>query len=161
MASSRQVFAMARSGYLPRKLSGVNGRFKTPHWAIVASVVVSFIALFSGKTDQIITLSVMGAVMMYLLSMVSLFVLRAKEPDLSRPFSSPFYPFFPATALVLSALIFGAIIYFDIKDHKGTLTLIFFSGMVLIVSIFMLMGKHKVAIVDDVLLERAEAIVSA
>jgi ethanolamine permease len=35
LASSRQLFAMARSGYLPRVLAQVNQRFKTPHWALL------------------------------------------------------------------------------------------------------------------------------
>ncbi len=105
LASSRQVFAMGRSGYLPRFLSEVNHRFKTPHWAIIAGGIVSFIALLSGKTDQIIIISAMGAVFMYMMSMLSLFILRKKEPQLERPFASPFYPVFPAIALIISAFI--------------------------------------------------------
>ncbi len=160
MASSRQVFAMARSGYLPGTLAGVSKKLKTPHWAIVAGVLISFIALFSGKTDQIITLSVMGAVTMYLLSMVSLFVLRIKEPAITRPFISPFYPYFPAMALALSAVILIAIVYYDVKDHGGWLSLIYFGGMGMIIGIFRLTGKHKTQIMDDVLLEPAQAMIN-
>jgi ethanolamine permease len=156
MASSRQVFAMARSGYLPRPMASVNSRFKTPHWAIIASVAVSFIALCSGRTDQIITLSVMGAVLMYVLSMVSLFALRKFEPGLKRPFTAPFYPFFPAVALILSLVIFAAIIYFDVKDHHGWLTLIFFSGMITVIGIFIVLRKHQTEMKDDLWLANAE-----
>jgi ethanolamine permease len=59
------------------------------------------------KTDQIIILSVLGALMMYLMSMLSLFILRKKQPDMARPFVSPFYPVFPAVALVLTASLHG------------------------------------------------------
>jgi ethanolamine permease len=79
LASSRQVFAMARSGYLPRTLASVNTKFKTPHWALIGSGVVSFIAIFIGTMDQILVLSVLGAVVMYLMSMISLFILRKKN----------------------------------------------------------------------------------
>ncbi|RYY33879.1 MAG: ethanolamine permease, partial [Sphingobacteriaceae bacterium] len=85
LAASRQLFAMARSGYLPKGLSHVSHRFKTPHWAIIAAGVVSIITLWTGKTNDIIILSVMGAVVMYIISMVSLFALRKKEPLLERP----------------------------------------------------------------------------
>ncbi|MGF7080639.1 ethanolamine permease [Mucilaginibacter sp. UYCu711] len=149
LASSRQVFAMARSGYLPRTLANVNTKFKTPHWALIGSGVVSFIAIFIGTMDQILVLSVLGAVVMYLMSMVSLFILRKKEPGLERPFISPFYPVFPAIALVISAICLFAIIWFN-----ALVSLIFFALLAAAIVIFMLMGKHKIKITDDALLER-------
>ena len=151
LASSRQVFAMARSGYLPRFLSGISHRFKTPHWAIIIGGVISFIALFTGTTGQVVVLSVMGAVFMYMMSMVSLFILRKKEPGLDRPFASPFYPVFPAIALLISTVTLFAIIWFN-----AILSLFFFGGLMLFIAIFVAMGKHKVGIKDDILLERAD-----
>jgi ethanolamine permease len=149
LASSRQVFAMARSGYLPRTLASVNTKFKTPHWALIGSGVVSFIAIFIGTMDQILVLSVLGAVVMYLMSMISLFILRKKEPALERPFISPFYPVFPAIALVISAICLFAIIWFN-----SLVSMVFFAILTVAVIIFMLMGKHKLKITDDALLER-------
>lgn len=147
LASSRQIFAMARSGYLPSGLAKVSNRFKTPHWAIIASGAVSFVAIINGTTAQIIVLSVLGAVVMYIMSMLSLFILRKNEPDLERPFLSPFYPVFPAIALVLSATCLFSIIYFN-KD----ISLIFFALMAIVLVVFILLGKHKMKIVDDKML---------
>jgi len=144
LASSRQVFSMARSGYMPRFLSNVSNRFKTPHWAIIGGGVVSFIALYTGTTGQVVVISVMGAVLMYVMSMVSLFVLRKKEPRLERPFTSPFYPAFPATALIISSVTLFAIIYFNLK-----LSLCFFAGLALAILVFIAMGKHKVKIMEE------------
>lgn len=155
LASSRQVFAMARSGYLPRFLSGLSHRFKTPHWALLAGGVISFIALYTGTTDLVIVISVMGAVLMYMLSMISLFTIRRKEPGLERPFVCPFYPYFPAVALLLSAVCLIAIIY-----YHWMLSLCFFGGMVAVILIFVSMGKHKTLIKDDVLLEKAGVMIN-
>jgi ethanolamine permease len=146
IASSRQVFAMARSGYLPRGLAAVSHRFKTPHWAIIAGGLISFLALISGKTDQIIIISAMGAVFMYLISMLSLFILRKKEPKLERPFMSPFFPFFPAIALLISAISLFAIIYFN-----PMLGLVFFAVLAAGILVFILMGKHKVKLKEDMM----------
>lgn len=148
LASSRQIFAMARSGYLPKGLAKVNSRFKTPHWSIISSGLVSFIAMFTVNTSQVIILSVLGAVVMYMMSMISLFILRKKEPALNRPFRSPFYPVFPAIALCLSCLCLVAIIYYNVM-----LSYVFFAGLALSVFIFMLTGKHKEKIINDILLE--------
>ena len=153
LAGSRQLFAMARSGYLPRGLAKVNHRFKTPHWSVVAGGLVSFIALLTGTTSQVIILSVLGAVVMYLMSMVSLFMLRRKEPALKRPFVAPFYPVFPAIALFLSALCLIAIVYYNLM-----LSGVFFAGLLLAVLVFMLKGKHKEKIMNDVLLEQSALI---
>jgi len=149
LASSRQIFAMARSGYLPQALARINPRFKTPHWSVIAGGGVSFIALFTGTTSQVIILSVLGAVVMYIMSMVSLFILRKKEPELDRPFRSPFYPVFPAVALTLCVVCLLAIIYYNVL-----LTAVFFAGLIIAVLIFMATGKHKERIKDDILMEK-------
>ncbi len=144
LASSRQVFAMARSGYLPRGLSKVNHKFKTPHWAIISGGLISFIALYTGTTGQIVVISVMGAVFMYMMSMISLFILRNKEPNLERPFAAPFYPVFPAIALLISAVTLITMIWYNFN-----LSLIFFAGLALVIIVFVLMGKHKVKLVEE------------
>ncbi len=110
---SREIFAMARAGYLPKILSRLHPKFRTPHWALLAGGGVGLLSLLSGTTGQVITLSAIGAVAMYIISMISLFVLRAKEPHADRPFITPFYPWFPAIALVLSVFSFFAIAWFN------------------------------------------------
>ncbi len=156
LSSSRQVFAMARSGYLPALLAKVNHRYKTPHWAIIAGGIVSFIALFTGTTAQIVILSVMGAVLMYILSMISLFVLRKKEPGLERPFVSPFYPVFPAVALIISVVTLIAIVYFNLL-----LSAVFAAGLALSILVFVAMGKHKMKVTDEYMVTTKNIIVQA
>ncbi|TDQ11539.1 ethanolamine permease [Pedobacter metabolipauper] len=141
LAGSRQVYAMARSGYLPGKLAQVNTRFKTPHWALVFGGLISFAALFTGTTSQIIILSVLGAIVMYMMSMISLFILRVKEPRMERPFTAPFYPVFPAIALLISSICLVAIVYYNVQ-----ISLIFFAGLAIVTLIFVILGKHKVQI---------------
>jgi len=110
---SREIFAMAREGYLPKVLSRLHPRFRTPHWALLAGGGVGLISLLSGTTGQVITLSAIGAVAMYIISMISLFVLRKKEPEADRPFVTPYYPWFPGIALGLSVFSFFAIAWFN------------------------------------------------
>ena len=135
---SRQVFALARAGYLPKFLSQVNQRFQTPHWALIMGGLVGFVAIFSGTTSQIITLSVLGATVMYAISMLSLLKLRKKEPNLERPFKAPFYPFFPIIAFVLSLICMIAIVYYNQE-----IGMIFLVGMVVSLGVFhVVRGKN-------------------
>jgi len=75
---------------------------------------------------------------------VSLFILRKKEPNLERPFASPFYPVFPAIALIISAIAMFAIIC-----YHWQVSLVFFAGLGVAVAIFVLMGKHKEKLVEE------------
>jgi ethanolamine permease len=123
MGYSRQIFALSRAGFLPPVLATLHPRRKTPHWAIIAGGVVGIGAIGSDKlltlggqslTANIVTVSALGAIVAYIMSMLSLFRLRKREPDLERPFRAPFYPYFPGTALLLSVISLAAMIYYNI-----------------------------------------------
>uniref|UniRef100_UPI00373FC9FE ethanolamine permease n=1 Tax=Spirosoma rigui TaxID=564064 RepID=UPI00373FC9FE len=117
---SRQLFALARAGYLPSFLAAVNGRFQTPHWSLIVGGLAGLVALVSGTTGEIITLSVFGALGMYIMSLLSLFHLRRTEPNLVRSYRTPFYPYVPMVALLLSVVCLLAISYYN-----PVLTLVF------------------------------------
>jgi ethanolamine permease len=135
---SRQVFALARSGFLPAALAVVNKRFRTPHRALIAGSLVGMVAVLSGTTDKLIILSVIGALTMYSLSMVSLFRLRRQAPFLPRPMRAPFYPFFPALALVLSCACLVSIAIYNLW-----LTILFVAGLALMLLVFRITRHGK------------------
>jgi ethanolamine permease len=119
---SRQFFALARAGFLPAGLAKLN-RFQTPHRAILAGGVVGIAAIFSdgvvnlqgmSLTAAMITMSVFGAIVMYIVSMISLFRLRKTEPNLERTFRAPGYPIVPGIALVLAVVCLIAMIWFNL-----------------------------------------------
>ena len=135
---SRQIFALARSGYLPSFLSAIHPKFRTPHWALFGGGLVGIIAVLTGKTDKLIIICVIGALIMYIISMISLFVLRKKEPGLPRPFHAPFYPVFPAIALLLSVICLVSIIYYNLL-----LGAVFLGVVILSVTGYMIFAKNK------------------
>lgn len=107
---SRQIFALSRAGYLPRSLSLLHRRRHTPHRAILLGGAVGSLAIASEPllpnlgeplTASLVTLSVLGALTLYVLTMVSFFVLRAREPQLLRPFRAPLFPWLSGVALLL------------------------------------------------------------
>lgn len=119
---SRQIFALSRAGYLPAMLSKVHPKFHTPHLAIMAGGVVGLIAIFSDElisfggqtlTANIVTMSVFGAIVMYIISMASLFKLRRSQPQLERPFRAPMYPLFPGFALLAALVCLVTMVYYN------------------------------------------------
>jgi ethanolamine permease len=120
---SRQWFALAREGYMPRIFAAIHPRFRTPHIAILAGGAVGIAAIYSDEllriggqslTANLVTLSVFGAIVLYIVSMLSLFRLRRSDPDCPRPFRAPFYPFFPAVALAFALICLSAVIYYNL-----------------------------------------------
>ncbi|PUZ29915.1 ethanolamine:proton symporter, EAT family [Chitinophaga costaii] len=135
---SRQLFALARDRYLPGFLAQVSSRRQTPYWALLCGAGIGISALCLGKTDQLVVLSVLGAIVMYVISMIGLFVLRRKEPGLHRPYHAPGYPWVHALALLLSLLAMGCIVYYNVQ-----ISLIFLEGLAVAAVYFFITGKHK------------------
>ena len=156
MGYSRQIFALARAGYLPATFAALSPRFNTPHRALLAGGAVGVAAIFSDQwvqfggqtlTANIVTMSVLGAITMYLISMAALFKLRASEPGLERSYRAPFYPVFPAIALVLGLVCLGAMIWFN-----GMLTLLFVALMALAYGYFRATAAQRLAAAPDAML---------
>ena len=156
MGYSRQIFALARAGYLPRYFAGLSPRFNTPHRALLAGGVVGVAAIFSDEwisfggqtlTANIVTMAVLGAIVMYLISMAALFKLRRSEPQLLRTYRAPFYPVFPAIALILGLVCLGAMVWFNF-----TLTLLFLGLMAVAYVYFLLTSAQRDAAAPDAML---------
>lgn len=102
LVAGRATFEFGRIGYAPAILGKIHPQRKTPAAALLLNMLIGFLALLTGHTGEIITLSVFGALTMYILSLLSLFQLRRTEPSLNRPFKTPFYPWAPAVSLLLA-----------------------------------------------------------
>jgi ethanolamine permease len=113
LAAGRSVFEFGRVKFAPAFIGRVHPKFKTPSNALLVNMAIGIIALLTGKTAEIITISVFGALTLYIISMISFFQLRKKEPELARPFKVPAYPLFPIIALVLAVISFIAMVIFN------------------------------------------------
>ena len=124
MGYSRQIFALSRAGYLPSIFAIVSQKFKTPQYAILLGGLLGIISIYSDELIQIdgqsltagiITMSVFGALTAYLVSMLSLFQLRKKEPDLERPFRAPLYPYSPLLAMLIAGVCLFTMAFLNYK----------------------------------------------
>jgi ethanolamine permease len=109
LAAARATMELGRAGYAPRILGRVHARSGTPRVALLVNMLLGSLAILSGRTADIITLSVLGALLMYVLAMASLFRLRRLEPRLARPFRVPLYPWLPALSLAIALCCLGAV----------------------------------------------------
>lgn len=127
LASGRATYEFGKFGYFPAQFGKINHRFKTPANALLLNMGIGCIAMFTGKTSEIITMACFGAIILYILSMWSVIRLRHLEPDLPRPYKTPFYPIFPYIALSIALVSFLAICYYNFYLFLITLLILFLS----------------------------------
>ena len=115
LAAGRSCFEFGRVRYAPAFLGNIHPRFQTPSNALLVNMAIGIIALLTGKTAEIITISVFGALTLYIVSMIALLRLRKTEPQLERPFKVPMYPAFPVIALTIAVVSFVAMTIYNLK----------------------------------------------
>jgi ethanolamine permease len=127
LAAGRSTYEMGRVRNIPAFLGNISTRFGTPANALVINMAIGLIALMSGKTAEIITISVFGALTLYMIAMAAMIRLRRKQPLLPRPFKVPLYPLFPLMALIIALLSFIAMCIYNFKLAVVYISLLLFS----------------------------------
>jgi len=126
LAAGRVTFEFGRVGYFPEFLGKAHSRFRTPANALLVNMCLGIAALLTGKTSEIITIACFGAISLYILSLITFFRLRIKEPHLKRPFKMGLYPYAQIFALLIALISFCSMMFFNFK-----LGLLFFSLLIL------------------------------
>ncbi len=121
-AYSRIIYSLSRAGYLPRALSRT-GASHTPFIALVAPAVLAsvLVVLYNENTSavgNIVQMSVFGALVTYVLMMVSFIMLRRNEPDAARPYRSPVGVPGAIIVIVLSVLAMLSSLAYDVPGAK-------------------------------------------
>ncbi|MFC7392342.1 ethanolamine permease [Scopulibacillus cellulosilyticus] len=152
---SRQMFALSRAGYLPKFLSKLSKR-RIPTWGLIVPGAIGVIAAGNANfANQLIVLSAFGAALMYFLTMISIIILRQKEPDLNRPFRV-YYPWVPILALIISAVALFCVFYFTVLGETiplfgfnipmiAVLIIIFALG----IGYYFFVGRRKLLPIDE------------
>ena len=137
LAAGRASYEFGKVRFAPPVFGKIHPTFHTPANALLLNMGIGILALLTGKTAEIITIAVFGALFLYFFSMISLIKLRMREPELHRPFKVPFYPLFPYTALIITLVALIAMIVFNF-----VLFLLFFSIMLISIFIFLRLKKN-------------------
>ena len=135
-AYSRQLFALSRAGYLPRRLSVTNRR-KAPVLALIVPGLIGFVLSLTGQGATLLNMAVFGAALSYVLMMISHIVLRRREPDMPRPYRTPGGVATTGFALVIAAL--AVVATFLVDCLAALLCLLAFAGFL---AYFGLYSRH-------------------
>lgn len=106
-AQTRIFYTMSKDGLLPKMFSAVHPKFQTPYLnTILVGLIIGVVAATTpiGILGDLVSLGTLTA---FAIICYTVLHLRAKEPDLERPFKVPFSPYFP----ILGILFCGYLIY--------------------------------------------------
>ena len=110
-AGPRVYYAMARDGLIPSLFAETPGMDRTPIHAILLQSLWASVLILSGSFERLVVYS--GTVLMIFsaLAVGAMPLLRRQEPNLPRPYRTPFYPFVPGFYLLVSTVIVGSALY--------------------------------------------------
>jgi len=102
---SRIFFAMARDGLLPPVFDWVHPRLHTPLWdSLIIGLVVASIGAFL-PISIVAELANIGTLSAFIAVSAGLLLLRAKRPDIPRPFRVPWVPLIPVLSIIMSTYL--------------------------------------------------------
>jgi basic amino acid/polyamine antiporter, APA family len=152
LSGPRAYFAMARDGVFPKGLCTIHPTHQTPANAIIAQTVWAVILMVAASAfllvappkiglpplllsawselhkkplyDVLYTYVIFGGTIFYGLSILSVFVLRFKQPDLPRPYRTWGYPITPLLYTVASLILLGSMLYQSFAESIAGLAII-------------------------------------
>jgi ethanolamine permease len=150
-AYGRNMYSLSRAGYYPKAMS-VTGKNQTPYLALIVGAVIGYIALVAvdvlGGAGSVagaivLNIAVWGAMLAYLMQMVSYILLRRKFPNLDRPYKSPWGMFGAVVAAIISALSFiGFLINPTFLPAIEAIIVVY----VVMLAIFAIWGRHRLVL---------------
>jgi APA family basic amino acid/polyamine antiporter len=121
LSSARVYYAMAVDGVFFPRMSVIHPRWRTPAFALIGQGVWAGVLTLSGRYDQLYTYVMFGMVLSYTLTVIGMFLLRWKRPDIPRPYRCTGYPWLPAIyVLVGTAWTLNTIITRPTEAFWGT-----------------------------------------
>ena len=127
-AGPRVYFAMARDGLFFRRLSSVHPQYRTPASAIIAQAAWTSILVLSAETTRLVNYTGFSITLFLALAVGALFILRARERHVPRPFKALGYPVAPLIYVIASAFILINGLYRD-PGPTGAGALIILAGV--------------------------------
>ncbi len=100
LAGARVYYSMAKDG-LFFKNAGLLNKHSVPAWALWSQWVVASILCLSGKYGDLLDMISFVVVIFYVLTIIGIFILRKKMPDVERPYKAFGYPVLPAIYILM------------------------------------------------------------
>lgn len=117
MIAPRVLYALARDRLLPKAFQTVN-KGGSPPLAFLLTVAVSIVLAMTGGFRLVFGMIATLATLAMLVTEIAYFVLRAREPDLARPWRAFLHPLLPGLVIAIDCVLLTLFVF---ADPKGAL----------------------------------------
>ncbi len=100
MAGARVYYTMAQDGLFFKKAAKLNAN-SVPEWALWSQALVASLLCLSGRYGDLLDMVSFIVVIFYVLTIIGIFILRRKRPDIERPYKAFGYPVLPFIYVVM------------------------------------------------------------
>ncbi len=102
LSQPRIFYTMAKDGLLPGIFSSVHPKFKTPYITTILTGIAAMVVAGLLPIEILGALVSIGTLLAFAIVCLSVLVLRKTQPDLPRPFKTPFVPWVPVLGALFS-----------------------------------------------------------
>jgi basic amino acid/polyamine antiporter, APA family len=102
LSGARVYLAMAQDGVFFHRMAVIHPRWRTPAFSLIGQGIWAAVLTMSGRYDWLYTYVIFGMMFSYTLTVIGLFILRWKKPDIPRPYRCTGYPWLPAIYVLVA-----------------------------------------------------------
>ena len=117
LSGARVVYAMARDQLFFRRTAAVHPVYRTPAAALVLHGLVAAALTLTGTYSDLLTMTAFSSLLFNVLTVVGLFVLRRRRPEMPRPYRVWAYPAVPLVYVAVAAFF---LVYMPVADPRNT-----------------------------------------
>ena len=103
LSGARVYLAMAQDGVFFKRMAVIHPKWRTPAFSLIGQGIWAAVLTLSGGYSWLYTYVIFGMVVSYTLTVVGLFLLRWKRPEIPRPYRCTGYPWLPAIYVLMGA----------------------------------------------------------
>ena len=129
LTNARVDYALARDGLFFRIVRGVSPRFHTPVRALIFQAILASLMALTGTFEDLFSLYIFTVVIFYGLQTYGVIRLRAKEPNLARPYRTWGYPVLPII-FILGAIALTVNTGIQRPVASGVALCVMFAGLI-------------------------------
>src|SRR6202140_1093431 len=101
LSGARVYLAMAQDGVFFKRMAVIHPKWRTPAFSLIGQGVWAAALTLSGRCDQLYTYVIYGMVLSYTLTVIGMFLLRWRRPEIPRPYRCTGYPWLPAIYVLI------------------------------------------------------------
>jgi len=103
LSGARVYLAMAQDGIFFKRMAVIHPKWRTPAFSLIGQGIWAAVLTLSGRYDDLYTYVILGMVLSYELTVIAMFWLRWKRPEIPRPYRCTGYPWLPGIYVIAGA----------------------------------------------------------